>query len=35
VIHDERFAALPMVLETPLGDDGLGHQRDLATLRSL
>lgn len=35
IVHDPRFAALPMVLETPLGDDGLGHQRDLATLRDL
>ncbi|MEJ2290298.1 MAG: deoxyribonuclease IV [Deinococcales bacterium] len=35
VIHDPRFAELPMVLETPLGDDGLGHKRDLETLRGL
>ncbi len=32
---DPRFASLPMILETPLGDDGLGHKRDLETLRSL
>lgn len=35
ILHDDRFADLPMVLETPLGDDGLGHQRDLTTLRGL
>ncbi len=35
IVHDARFGALPMVLETPLGDDGKGHERDLKTLRSL
>ena len=35
LLRDERFAGLPMILETPLGDDGQGHARDLATLRSL
>jgi deoxyribonuclease-4 len=35
LLHDARFAALPMILETPLGDDGEGHARDLATLRRL
>jgi deoxyribonuclease IV len=35
ITHDDRFAELPMVLETPLGDDGLGHERDLETLRKL
>lgn len=35
LIHDPRFAEVPMTLETPLGDDGQGHARDLATLRSL
>jgi deoxyribonuclease-4 len=35
IVGDPRLAALPMILETPLGDDGLGHQRDLETLRSL
>jgi deoxyribonuclease-4 len=29
------LAATPMILETPLGDDELGHARDLATLREL
>ncbi|MEX2501829.1 MAG: deoxyribonuclease IV [Trueperaceae bacterium] len=35
LLHDDRFAELPMILETPLGDDELGHARDLATLRAL
>lgn len=35
LVHDERFDDLPMILETPLGDDGEGHARDLATLRGL
>jgi deoxyribonuclease-4 len=35
LLHDARFAALPLILETPLGDDGDGHARDLATLRGL
>ncbi len=35
VVHDERFASLPMILETPLGDDGEGHRRDLDRLRAL
>ncbi len=35
LLNDERFARLPMILETPLGDDDQGHARDLATLRSL
>ncbi len=35
VIHDDRFASLPMILETPLGDDDQGHRRDLEVLRSL
>lgn len=35
LLNDERFARLPMILETPLGDDEQGHARDLATLRSL
>lgn len=29
------LAAAPMILETPFGDDELGHARDLATLRGL
>lgn len=35
LIQDDRFASLPMILETPLGDDEQGHAHDLATLRSL
>jgi deoxyribonuclease IV len=35
LIHDPRWGDVPMVLETPLGDDELGHQRDLVTLRAL
>ena len=35
LLHDERFDAAPMILETPLGDDDQGHARDLAVLRSL
>lgn len=35
LIHDARFEATPMILETPLGDDDLGHARDLATLRDM
>ena len=35
LLRDPRFAAVPMILETPLGDDGRGHHRDLALLRRL
>ena len=35
LLAEKRFAKVPMVLETPLGDDELGHARDLATLRAL
>jgi deoxyribonuclease-4 len=35
LIHDERGEGRPMVVETPMGDDELGHQRDLDFLRSL
>lgn len=35
VITDERLASLPMVLETPMGDDDLGHARDMERLRGL
>jgi deoxyribonuclease IV len=34
-LADPRWGDVPMVLETPLGDDERGHERDLATLRSL
>jgi len=35
LINDERLARLPMILETPVGDDELGHARDLDKLRAL
>jgi len=35
VLAEPRFAAVPMILETPLGDDERGHARDLAILRAL
>ena len=31
--RDPRFSDTPMLLETPTGDDGLGHARDLERLR--
>ncbi len=33
IVHAGEFEGRPMVLETPLGDDDLGHQRDLRRLR--
>ena len=35
LLLDPRLRRVPMLLETPLGDDGEGHARDLATLRRL
>jgi deoxyribonuclease-4 len=35
IISEERFKGLPMILETPVGEDGLGHKRDLERLRAL
>lgn len=35
LLDDPSFAGRPMVLETPLGDDGNGHADDLKTLRGL
>lgn len=35
IITDPALQGQAMVLETPLGDDDLGHKRDLETLRSL
>ena len=32
---DARFKGVPLILEIPLGDDGLGHKRDLDKLRDL
>ena len=34
LIVDPRFDTVPMLLETPLGDDEQGHARDLVTLRA-
>lgn len=35
LLTEPRLASVPMILETPLGDDEGGHARDLATLRGL
>lgn len=35
LLQDERLASVPMLLETPVGDDEAGHKRDLELLRSL
>ena len=35
LLHDERTAGKPLIVETPLGDDEQGHRRDLDFLRSL
>lgn len=35
IVNDARLAHLPMILETPLGDDEQGHARDMNRLRSL
>ena len=35
LVRDPRFAEVPLILETPLGADGSGHQRDYALLRRL
>lgn len=35
LLHDPRLRNTPMILETPLGDDGEGHARDLELLRAL
>ena len=32
---EPRLRHAPMILETPIGDDELGHARDLAILRGL
>ena len=34
-LRTPRLSDVPMILETPLGDDGKGHARDLANLREL
>jgi deoxyribonuclease-4 len=33
LVADSTWQAVPMILETPRGDDGSGHRRDLARLR--
>jgi deoxyribonuclease-4 len=35
LLGEPRLARVPMILETPIGEDGLGHARDLARLRAL
>lgn len=35
LLHDERLAAVPMILETETGDEMAGHKKDLATLRAM
>ena len=35
LLADPRFTSTPMILETPRGEDGEGHRRDLEILRSL
>ena len=35
LIREPRLDGKPMILETPLGDDGQGHRRDHALLRKL
>ncbi len=35
MLNEPRLRGVPMILETPIGDDGEGHARDLATLRGL
>jgi deoxyribonuclease-4 len=35
IVGEQRLQTVPMILETPVGKDGNGHQRDLLLLRSL
>ena len=35
LLTDPRLTEVPMLLETPLGDDQQGHRRDLHGLRTL
>lgn len=35
IMASTRLEQVPLILETPVGEDGLGHRRDLALLRSL
>ncbi len=34
IVNDDRLAAVPKLLETPMGDDDLGHGRDMEKLRA-
>lgn len=35
LLHEPTFEQVPMILETPMGDESAGHRRDLEILRSL
>jgi deoxyribonuclease-4 len=35
LVNDQRLRGVPLIVETPLGDDGRGHREDLGRLRSL
>ncbi len=35
LVHEPSLQRVPMILETPMGDDSEGHRRDLKILRSL
>lgn len=35
LVNDPRLEGIPMILETPIGEDGRGHERDLRRLREL
>ncbi|MBZ0115196.1 MAG: deoxyribonuclease IV [Thermoanaerobaculia bacterium] len=35
LVNDSRLELAPLILETPVGDDGEGHRRDLEILRSM
>lgn len=35
LLHEPTLQQVPMILETPMGDDSAGHRRDLEILRSL
>ena len=35
LVNDRRLRDVPLIVETPLGDDGHGHREDLRRLRSL
>jgi len=35
IVNEKRLEAVPMILETPIGEDGAGHQEDLERLRAM